>query len=186
MSQGDITHTLEGIKPIHCGIFLLPMDIKLLMCMLSNLRQIPQLPAIKKSFLRNQHLQRKLGVRITHVVISLVILAACHSFFLQQCTVVYASACSLLCSQWVLSDSKLGAHTMTTFWLLSLSRAWQNITDMPVPLHLLAPWNLRRGWMEALTKGLALELCWPSTFSRPEKVLVMCYFCICGISFKDT
>lgn len=33
---------------------------------MSNLRQIPQIPAIKKKFLGNQHLQRNSGVKITH------------------------------------------------------------------------------------------------------------------------
>lgn len=163
--------------------------------MFSTLRQIPQLPALKKaqhnpSLLRNQHPQWKMDVGTTYNVVNLVILTGYCSFSLQQCTAVYASACSLLCSQWALSDSKLWARSMGIHWLLSSSRAWQNITGTSVPLRLLVHWNLCRGWMEALTREQTLVLCWPSISSKPEKVLVMayllCYFCVSGISCRDT
>lgn len=154
------------------------------MYIFSNLRQIPQLPTLKKktqhrpSLLRNQHPQWKTGVGTIYNAVNLVILTAYHSFSPQQCTAVHASVCSLLCSQRALLDSRLWARTMGIHWLLSLSRAWQNVTGMSVPLHLLARWNPCRGWMEALTKELTSVLCWPSISSKPEKVLVRAYLLV--------
>lgn len=143
--------------------------------MFSNLRQIP-VTCIKT---KNSQPQQKVGAGTTHNIVNLVILTAHNSFSLQQCTAVYASACSLLCSQPALSDSKLQGRIMGSHRLLTLSRAWRNITGTSVPLHLPAHWNLCCGWMEAWSRELTLALCWPSISSKPEKVPVVAYLLCC-------